>query len=148
MQPITIEHKGIAITYDERENKWKFELRGRKRSAESLQAAREAIDKPAPSDEKPFKPIKAWLWKYSDEVQPVTVTSIAEPARYTRGVEVWIKTESGTRSKESVDSIIQDCPEVTRLVAEFEALEDERTKLFEIGQKKKNEAMKFKIKLP
>lgn len=147
MNPITIEHKGIAVTYDERENKWKFELRGRKRSAESLQAAREAIEKPAPKDEKPFEPIKAWLWKYSDDVQLVTVTSIAEPSPYSRVKQVWIKHESGNRSKEGVDDVLEDCPEVQKLVAEFNALVKEQSALCELGQKKKDAAMKFHIKL-
>jgi hypothetical protein len=43
---MTITHDDITITYDEKDNRWHFELRGRQRSAESLAKAKEFIDKP------------------------------------------------------------------------------------------------------
>lgn len=108
---IAVVHNDIKITYNENTNKWKFELRGRERSENSLTDAKAAIDKPAPKKQKPFTRIKAWHISYST-ITPCEVTSIAEPTR--RGdQQVWIVMESanrfkdkGERSKESACEIV------------------------------------------
>ena len=45
---LTVEYSGITIEYIEDDNKFRFELRGRERKAESLKQAKEWIDKPEP----------------------------------------------------------------------------------------------------
>lgn len=91
--PITVEHGGITITYDERRNLFCFELRGRERTADSLAKAREAIDKPVKEKTKPFERFKAWWngsWASSSSGwKQVEVTSIAQGA-YGNDHEVWI----------------------------------------------------------
>lgn len=88
---ITVEHSGIVITYDEAANLFRFTLRGRERSAESLAKAREAIDKPVKVKGKPFERFQAWFTQYGS-VQKVEVTSIAEG-----GSHVWISFPEGNR---------------------------------------------------
>jgi len=55
-ETITITHKDVVITYDERNDKWAHTLPGRDRSSKSLELARKAIDTP---EEKPFEPFEA-----------------------------------------------------------------------------------------
>lgn len=77
--PITVEHNGITITYNERFNRWDFTLRGRERFSETLAKAREYIDRPY--KEKPqtkFERVNCWYFRYSD-VMTCTVTSIGVP---------------------------------------------------------------------
>ena len=54
-------HDGVEIEYRESDNQWFFELRGRERKADSLKAAKEAIDKPEPKPKKKFEPIAGWM---------------------------------------------------------------------------------------
>ena len=100
---IKFTHDGTLITYNEQENKWKFTLRGRDRSAESLAKAKEFIDKPLPAEKaKPFEKIPAWLFKYDgDTPARIDVTGIAEGRGYGGGEYVWIN-HKGARSKEAV----------------------------------------------
>lgn len=99
--PIQQTHAGIVITYDERENKWTFTLRGRDKSSNSLADAKAIIDKPVPKDKaKPFQKIPAWFFKYNDGVKKIEVTGIAENS-YTHQEYVWIN-DDGRRSKEAV----------------------------------------------
>lgn len=71
-------YNGTDIAYQERENNWIFELRGRERVAESLAAAKEAIDKPysAKADGPQFERFPAWV-KYDGTLRLCTVTSEA-----------------------------------------------------------------------
>lgn len=100
---IEFTHDGTLITYDEQENKWKFTLRGRDRSAESLAKAKEIIDKPVPAEKaKPFEKIPAWLFKYSSETPvKVEITGIAEGYGYGRSEFVWVN-NAKKRSKEMI----------------------------------------------
>lgn len=105
-QQIKVTHSGVTITYNEREDKWQFTLRGRDRSADSLAKAKEYIDKPIPAEKaKPFAKIPAWLYSYNaEEPVKVEVTGIAE---INYGCQsVWIN-NSGVRSKERVHNIYQ-----------------------------------------
>lgn len=101
-KPIQHTHRETVITYDEDRNVWTFTLRGRDRSAESLTKAREIIDKPEPKEKKPFEKIKAWYMTYQSDPERVEITGIAESGWRGDGW-VWIKTESGRRSKESTE---------------------------------------------
>jgi hypothetical protein len=99
---------GIEIEYLEDNNRWRFELRGRERTVDTLRLAKYAIDKPAPKDksEKPFTPIEAYIYRQYDAVkfQRVTVTSVAETTRTSGEREVWIS-NNGKRSKEQASSL-------------------------------------------
>lgn len=98
---ITHTHNDIEIVYDEQSNTWKFTLRNRDRSAESLVKAKEMIDKP--EKEKPFQKIPAWRIKYQDIPDPVEVTGIAEGSYLRDRLWVWIKGKDGKRTKETAD---------------------------------------------
>lgn len=101
---IKFTHDRTLITYDEQENKWKFTLRGRDRSAESLLKAKEIIDKPV-EKAKPFEKIPAWFFKYGDGPIKVDVTGVAESHGYGGEVSVWVNNK-GTRSKERANGNI------------------------------------------
>lgn len=103
-KPIQVVHSDVSISYDERENKWLFTLRGRDRSAESLAKAKEIIDKPVPKEKaKPFEKIPAWHFDYGNDPEKVLVTGIAE-VDYARRQCVWIN-RNGSRSKEPVTEV-------------------------------------------
>lgn len=74
-QSITVEHKGIVITYNEYQNQWTFTLRNRERSVETLVQARQMIDRPAPADKSCFKPVQVWFID-SDGLKSGKVTSV------------------------------------------------------------------------
>lgn len=96
-EQIKVTYGGVEIVYVERENRWRFELRGRERSSESLEKAKEAIDRPEPQEKKPFTRVSAWVSKYSG-FEKVEVTSIAEGGYgHTR---VWTVGTGGRRGKE------------------------------------------------
>lgn len=67
MTEITHTHEGILITYDENANLWRFTLRGRDRSTDSLSKAKEAIDKPVATKAKPFEKIQVWYVNVNDK---------------------------------------------------------------------------------
>ena len=143
--PIKLTHNGVEITYDEGRNLFCFELRSRARTADSLRAAKEAIDKPRPKEKKPFTRFKAWRSRpYSMEWEPVEVTSIAE-ARYGSATEAWITDKKGSREKtgayslfpcneqnnELIASMLEVQKKIDTLTKEFAALK-EKLKAYEI----------------
>lgn len=91
-------YKRIEIEYQEDRNVWTFTLRGRDRYAVSLKSAKEAIDKPAPKEEKPFTRVEGYIMDRWEGVKAVTVTSVAEKAY--DNTYFWIKNAEGNRSKE------------------------------------------------
>ena len=129
--PVTTEYGGIAITYDERDDVWRFELRGRERKADTLAKAKEAIDKPAPQ-EKTFKPLEAYVTNYGMAIEPATITSIAEPS-YGK-FQVWCTINGERRKKELSDffaitpeneSLVVECGELDKKIKWLEALKSE-----------------------
>jgi hypothetical protein len=96
-------HDGTVITYNEKENKWEFTLRGRDRSAESLAKAKEFIERPVPAEKaKPFEKIPAWLFEHHNKPVRIEITGIAEtPAHRLNEKHVWIK-KGGKREKHRV----------------------------------------------
>lgn len=98
------EYNGVEIEYVESDNKWRFTLHGRERSASSLTLAKQAIDK-GPKPKTKFEPIPAWLWNYSGP-KKVTIASLAENSRYSRA-EAWV-TRDGRRSKEGISDLYAD----------------------------------------
>lgn len=76
--PITVEHNGITITYNERTDHWDFTLRGRERDAESLAKAKEAIDRPVKlTKDNTFERVTGWYFRYGSMVE-CTITSLSE----------------------------------------------------------------------
>lgn len=140
-------YSGVSIEYVEETNKWRFELRGRERNAESIKQAKEWIDKPEPvkKSSKSFATFKAHMVsRYSfgslrKERSVVTVTSAAQD--FYRGTNTpsaaWIKNEKGERSKESVENIFEISEEnavrwrvYDSLVQEIEKLSKQAANLY------------------
>lgn len=130
-------YEGIEIAYDEKANVWRFELRNRQRSAESLAKAKEAIDKPSPEPKKQFRRVKAWATEgYSDNrYELVDVTSVADGSRVSRTLEVWISTKDGRKKKyvsncfpsnEANDKIVASIKELS---GQIDALVEQRRTL-------------------
>lgn len=142
----TVAYRDVTIEYLEDENKFRFELRGRERKAESLKQAKEWIDKPKPMKKaaKNFKPIQVVFadGTYSDNRyhkkyrKVVTVTSV--PADRFRNEannpsHAWVSHEDNTRSKERSHNLylIHDTnakrwEEYDRLVVEGERIEEQK----------------------
>lgn len=105
-KPITVTYQDILITYAEKDNRWHFELRGRERSAESLENAKKSIDAPV-KEKKPFARFQAYYDAGWRSFQLIEVTSIAEK-KFGCREEVWCynaKSEYGKRFKTTVDRI-------------------------------------------
>ena len=130
---LTVVYDGITISYDERDDVFRFILRGRNRSANSLRQAKEFIDKPVPESvkKKTFEPTQAYYQgRYSGDFafEEVTVTSVAEDSRH--GISLWIKDANGNRSKEGTYAvflkndanakIIQQIKDITKQINDLE----------------------------
>lgn len=126
------EYNGIEITYDETKNVWRFELRGRTRSAESLAKAKEAIDKePADKRKQEFPRFDAYLCAYGDNFSVVTVTGIAESRGWSTEHEFWVKNANGDRSKQRFKSLFPVNDTNTAIVEEAKRISEEVAKLEE-----------------
>lgn len=120
---VKVTYGGIDIAYNEEQNRWEFELRGRERFADSLAKAKEAIDKPEPKTAKKFVPIRAFMNTYGG-VYVGTITSIAESGN--RLQEVWFTRDSDKRrTKERLDRMKEFNEANQNLVAEHDALQKE-----------------------
>jgi len=110
---VVITHRGVEITYDEEANKWRFELRGRERSAESLANAKKAIDAPSPKDKTKVAAARFQAYQLErygfdgSKVTTVTVTSMAESARYGRDPDFWVTSSRGGREKVSRSELLK-----------------------------------------
>jgi hypothetical protein len=134
----SITHHEIEIVYHEHSDDWHFTLRGRERTAKSLTAAKEAIDKPTPKKGKPFERFEAWYsggFRHMD-FKTVTVSSIVEPtASYRRWDRLRVKTDEGIQvvdgstvySKNAKnDAVIADILAINR---EIDKLDKDREKM-------------------
>lgn len=136
------DYNGIEITYDEKDDRWKFELRGRSRSADTLSKAKEAIDKePKEKRTQTFPRFQAYRWRY-DGLTEVTVTSVAEGYG---GLHFWV-TEGDKRSKESANSLYPVNEYNTAIIGQIKAKADEIDRLSE-EKRKLHEKLK-KAELP
>ena len=148
-EEITVVHGDIPVTYDEKENVWRFTLRGRDRSAESLAKAKEAIDKPVPSEKKSgFEKIAAIkVSSYYMEAEFGFVTSIAEKSRYSREEQVWFS-DGKSRSKVDLSDLVPDTQENRKTVEEAQALK-RQSELFSKKARKMIAALpRLKITIP
>ena len=143
------EYDGVKITYDEKANLWRFTLRGRDRSAESLANAKQAIDKPVPEEKaKPFKRIPAIkVESYVPNFYFGEITSIAETPRYSNRVEVWFTRPDGRR-KEDLTNFVADTPENRAVIGEAEKLLKEANDLREKAQNLASFLPKLEISVP
>lgn len=126
--PITVEHNGIVITYNEAFDRWEFTLRNRERSSGTLAKAKEAINKPPPEPKKQFNRIDCWAYSgaWDGGWKKVTVTSVSE-----RGCgSPWVRTSQGNkRSKERArdlfpcgsknDPLVGKLTEIEKQIAEL-----------------------------
>lgn len=125
-----VEYTGVQILYLEDSNKWRFELRGRERKADSLKQAKEWIDKPAPVKKasKSFERFECYqmdrFYGYGDQqlkVEVVTVTSVAQDTYRGTNCVAWITNKNGERSKANVDVLFEISEETKKKIAEFNA---------------------------
>lgn len=118
----------VKIEYDEKANKWRFELRGRERSADSLAKAKEFIDK-EPKEKKAFTRTPAYLtdWSFS-RFSEVDVTSIAEAPAYSNSKMFWIS-NSERREKVEARNLFANCDSNEVLIAAIKRIDDEAGKL-------------------
>jgi hypothetical protein len=124
---MSVVYAGITIVYTEADNLWRFELRGRDRSADSLAKAKEFIDKHPAEKGKPFERVKAYLTsRFDGEYKPCEITSIAESSWGTNCA--WISID-GKRKKENVGRLIPATPENDSIIAQIVVMNAERTKL-------------------
>lgn len=123
---------GVEIKYDEKDNRWKFELRGRERSSESLAKAKEAVDAPEPKDKKDkFNRVAAFRFGfYNDNAIVGEVTSLAEKRSSYSRQEVWFVTGT-SRSKESGSKVYPSTVENNALLAEWVVLKQQNTEILE-----------------
>lgn len=121
-------YAGIEISYNERCDKWVFELRGKERSSGTLTLAKEAIDKPTPKDKSDsFTPIDAILYTFGG-YRPCRVTSLAE---VTYGAKnVWVFCD-GRRSKEPETKLFENTVANRNAVAAIDDLTQKAQKLRE-----------------
>lgn len=137
---IKVEHRGVEITYDEYADVWKFELRGRERSAKSLKNAKETIDKPEPKSKKPFTPVKAYyIQSHSTSVKAVEITSLAEESGRPKA---WTKDKHGSREKVSLSDLYEVSAHNQELIGalrdEDKTLEEARSRQVAMRKKLKN----------
>jgi len=130
---IAIEYHGVIITYSEYQNRWMFELRGRDRETNSLQEARDIIDKPAPAEKVPFTRANVFVKKYNGDIPLKAVITSLAGVRY-GGLQVWVtylnaEGKASRRESVSIDSCFLDneanqakVAEATKLKAEADAL--------------------------
>lgn len=111
-EELKIVHNNVEIRYDEGRNRFCFELRGRDRSTDTLQQAREAIDRPVrvkDPDEKPFERIQAYTSEFyhEDEVHypVVTVTKLAEGNSWGGIREAWTVRDSTRGNRKPVQKL-------------------------------------------
>jgi hypothetical protein len=86
---IAIEYHGVIITYSEYPNKWLFQLRGRDRETDSLQEARDIIDKPAPAEKVPFTRANVFVKKYTGDIPVKAVITSLAGVKYGE-MRVWV----------------------------------------------------------
>lgn len=139
---VIITHNKVEIAYDEKSNRWLFELRGRSRSAESLAKAKEYIDKPVTEkEESTFKPVDIWVGaRFGREFEKAKATSVAE--RSYDSDYLWVvREECKTRSKERASECFPRDEANTRNVEKWLELEKQKDALRE-QQEKITESLK------
>lgn len=145
-EQLKVAYDGIEITYDESSDSWKFELRGRARSAESLAKAKEYIDKPIPADKKAFARIPAVYMRYYDATPDTgEITSIAETPRYSSLSEVWFVGSDKARKKLNARDMYNTHDENKRKMAQIVSNQAEVKRLNEASRELYNALEKIDL---
>lgn len=124
----TVTYEGIEVGYYASTNDWSFTLRGRTRTAPSLTAAKEAIDKPVAEKKIVFEPVAGYKknnWS-GEKFQPLTITSIIEDGAFCWVTNPGMKSyRSSGRSKESTENIYLNNAKNNVLITEWNELQAE-----------------------
>lgn len=140
-EPVTTTYHDVEIAYDEQANVWRFIARGHERKSSSLALAKEAIDKPDPTEKKPFDKRQAWMLKSFGNPVEVTVTSTA--AGGYGGDSYWI-TEGKTRSKMAAHYLYEKSHKNDAIVSELIDLKKAQEALNQKIESTKARLAKFK----
>lgn len=123
---LTTTHRGIAITYDETEDKWSYSLRGKDKQKTLLSEAKADIDAPPPKDKKAFKRFEVWYKSWNSIPVKATVTSFTEPRRFNpRGqARITFTDRNGNVERKNVDltDLYADTADNAALVRTIKAL--------------------------
>lgn len=119
---------GVEIVYRDAENDWLFTLRGRERTASSLQLAKDAIDKPE-TKKNEFKRFTAFLKDYSCCPWQVEVTGTAARSRWETSPQAWVQNEDLGRRKVKVSDLFVFDDSSVKIVAEWEDLRQQADEL-------------------
>ena len=122
MDKITVKYSGVGIEYIESSDRWRFELDGRERHADTLKNAKAAIDAPPKTKKQPFQRFEAYKFDHwsSEGFVKVTVTSYAEPRSYSNHVsDAWITNAKGDREKVSLSILIKVTPANENLIEQW-----------------------------
>lgn len=139
---IKFNYRGTECTYDERLDRWTFDLRGRERHTKTPKAAKDAIDAPKPKDETPFERKQAMIFAAycNPPFQEVTVTSIVPEER-----QAWTVDKDGRRTKRGYWELLEVSEGNEKVMAEYVALVKESRKLSAIADAKLKALIKLKL---
>lgn len=132
MTPIQITYNDVVVTYNENDNDWNFELRGRHRTTKSLTSAKEAIDRaPETSRDKVtpkrMDPIPVFTLGYNG-LKRGKLTSFDE--KY-GGAAGWVVIE-GVRAKKCLTGVYLDNPVNASLLGTYTQAEAKREEYSQI----------------
>lgn len=129
-------YREIEIVLLENENKWRFTANGRERTAPTLPAAREAIDKALKAETK-WEPVDAYFTSYNSS-GPVRVTITSEAGGHHGNYRQFWISNNGKRSKESEGVLYAITPEndalfarIVELVKQQKALREQEKELLQ-----------------
>lgn len=121
-QIIQVLYHGTLITYDEGAALWRFNLRNRDRSCQSLADAKKRIDEPVRM-KSTFQRTEGWfIGTYDTEFQRGTATSVAERDRSYGHDQIWVSFGKKDRCKVYAESFYPDTPKNAALVKQIEGL--------------------------
>jgi len=133
-------YRDVEVVYLIDENKWRFTVNGRERTAETLSKARESIDRSlsnvSQKKEQAWKPFEVWhRERYGDGFKKVLLTSVAEGrSRWDKSAYAWIS-NNGKRSKEPMSLLFSIDEHNNALVEKIVSLEAEGHRIdIEIGE--------------
>jgi hypothetical protein len=129
-----------SIKYNVEQNRWEYEINGKRGHRNSLNAARQAIDDASVVEKKFERHSALYSEKYYNDGRPtpVTVTSYEE-GRYSNDMEVWTSFKEGNkivRKRLHLHHIFEDTAgnhekfaEIIKLNDQIEVLEKQKHKL-------------------
>jgi hypothetical protein len=134
------EFAGGSISYNIPENRWEYEINGKRGHRSSLNAARQAIDDFGTVEKKFDRHPALHSERYHNDGKPtpVTVTSYEQGA-YSRDIEVWISFKDGHKTLrkrvkdyhlfEDTESNHEKFAEMTKIDQQIEALNERKSQI-------------------